>query len=186
MPRATHASVPAERGRERESSLVVESHVSILEPRGWSNPAMTGGRTERRKVGTLPNHAATTLPFWPTLPAASVGGPARSPTTTRATRSAQFGCCRLARWVNHRWLQPPAEKAYKISSWLALRSHLGCHVPKRPFRSTNWIGPFWHLGCGQVGAEYPSKVDQAGSEGASFSHFSQNQIALRTVPMWAL
>ena len=59
---ATNMSVPIERGRTWELSSLAGKFASLFETRGSPIPAVTGTQTERRKDGTLPNHAATTPP----------------------------------------------------------------------------------------------------------------------------
>ena len=54
--------VQIERGRKRELSIVVGNYISLFETRGCSIPTFADGGGERRKDGTLHNHAATTPP----------------------------------------------------------------------------------------------------------------------------
>ena len=81
-------------------------------------------RSSRHAARRSPHSRVAPSPFQPSLPAALVGDPPPTNTTTRATRSTQCGCCRLALRDKSRGFQPPTGKPYKIRSGFALRSHL--------------------------------------------------------------
>ena len=89
-------SAPAERGRKRELSLGVWNYVSLFETRCWRIPAHLGLLDRSARGRNTPTPRRQKLPSWSALPAATVGGPPQSHTTTEATRSTQFGCNRLA------------------------------------------------------------------------------------------
>ena len=133
--------VPVERGRKRELSCVFGNHVSLLETHGWSVPAVEGARqsVKRSEHSTI---APPQTPIWPTLPADRIGGPPRGHTTTRAARSNQFCCGRLAQWIPNRRFQPPREEPYVIQSLCVLQRHLGCHNPKRPLGVLDGCVPY--------------------------------------------